>query len=188
MIASTTVVTDHGEFAGRDVVFALGAWSPLLARQLDLRIPIQPGKGYSITYSRPVRCPKIPLTLKERAVCVTGWNSGFGSAAPWNLPATIRFAESHATGCAAARCRRIPARSRRCSRSLEEWYGWRPMTYDDLPILGRVSRLQNLLLATGHGMLGVTMSAATGLLVREMICGEPLSLDAAPMSPARFTI
>src|SRR5258708_31479708 len=58
-----SVATDSGEFAGRDVVLALGAWSPLIARQLDLRIPIQPGKGYSITYTRPGRCPRIPLAL-----------------------------------------------------------------------------------------------------------------------------
>ncbi len=182
-----TVLTDNGEFAGRDVVFALGAWSPLIARQLDLRIPIQPGKGYSITYSRPARCPKIPLTLKERAVCVTGWNSGF------RLGSTMEFSGYDST----LNRTRLDALRRGAAeylheaegaQVLEEWYGWRPMTYDDLPILGRVSRLQNLLLATGHGMLGVTMSAATGLLVREMICGEPLSLDAAPMSPARFTI
>jgi D-amino-acid dehydrogenase len=182
-----SVLTDNGEFAGRDVVFALGAWSPLMARQLDLRIPIQPGKGYSITYSRPARCPKIPLTLKERAVCVTGWNSGF------RLGSTMEFSGYDST----LNRTRLDALRRGAAeylheaegpQVLEEWYGWRPMTYDDLPILGRVSRLQNLLLATGHGMLGVTMSAATGLLIREMICGQALSLDATPMSPARFTI
>jgi D-amino-acid dehydrogenase len=48
--------------------------------------------------------------------------------------------------------------------------------------------VQNLVLATGHGMLGVTMSAATGLLVGELICGQPLSLDLAPFSPGRFNL
>jgi D-amino-acid dehydrogenase len=62
------------------------------------------------------------------------------------------------------------------------------MTYDDLPILGRAQRVQNLVLATGHGMLGVTMSAATGLLVAELICGQPLSLDLAPFGPGRFNL
>jgi D-amino-acid dehydrogenase len=68
----------------------------------------------------------------------------------------------------------------------EEWYGWRPMTYDDLPILGRAANVQNLVLATGHGMLGVTMSAATGLLVSELIVGTKPSLDIAAFGPARF--
>jgi len=181
------VLTDHGEFGGRDVVFALGAWSPLIARQLDLRIPIQPGKGYSITYSRPLRCPRIPLTLKERAVCVTAWNSGF------RLGSTMEFSGYDST----LNRTRLDALRRGASEYLdaaegpqvvEEWYGWRPMTYDDLPILGRAARVRNLMLATGHGMLGVTMSAATGLLIGELICGRPSSLDLAPLSPARFNI
>ena len=181
------VRTDQGEFAGRDVVLALGAWSPLLARQLDLRMPIQPGKGYSITYTRPQQCPRIPLALKERAVCVTAWNSGF------RLGSTMEFSGYDDS----LNRTRLDALKRGAAEYLhepegpqviEEWYGWRPMTYDDLPILGRAARLQNLVLATGHGMLGVTMSAATGLLVGELICGQPMSLDPAPFSPARFNI
>ncbi len=181
------VATERGEFTGRDVVLALGAWSPLLARQLDLRIPIQPGKGYSITYERPERCPRIPLTLKERAVCVTAWNSGY------RLGSTMEFAGYDASLNRA----RLDALRRGAAEYLhepegpkvvEEWYGWRPMTYDDLPILGRAGRMQNLVLATGHGMLGVTMSAATGLLIGELITGQPSSLDLAPFSPARFNL
>jgi D-amino-acid dehydrogenase len=181
------VATQRGEFAGRDVVFALGAWSPLLARQLDLRIPIQPGKGYSITYDRPQRCPRIPLTLKERAVCVTAWNSGY------RLGSTMEFAGYDDS----LNRTRLDALRRGAAeylhepegpRVVEEWYGWRPMTYDDLPILGRAANVQNLVLATGHGMLGVTMSAATGLLIGELVTGQPPSLDLASFSPARFNL
>ena len=181
------VATEHGEFAGRDVVFALGAWSPLLARQLDLRIPIQPGKGYSITYDRPERCPRIPLTLKERAVCVTAWGSGY------RLGSTMEFAGYDDS----LNRTRLDALRRGAAeylhepegpRVVEEWYGWRPMTYDDLPILGRAGRVQNLVLATGHGMLGVTMSAATGLLIGELVTGQAPSLDLASFSPTRFNL
>jgi D-amino-acid dehydrogenase len=60
------------------------------------------------------------------------------------------------------------------------------MTPDDLPVLGRAPGVDNLLLATGHGMLGVTMSAGTGLLVSEVACGRSPSLDLAPFAAARF--
>jgi D-amino-acid dehydrogenase len=69
---------------------------------------------------------------------------------------------------------------------VEEWYGWRPMTPDDLPVLGRVEGIDNLLMATGHGMLGVTMSAGTGLVVSELVCGRSPSIDCAPFAAARF--
>ena len=181
------VLTDHGEFSGDEVLFALGSWTPLLARQLDLRIPIQPGKGYSITYTRPSICPRIPLALKERAVCVTGWPTGY------RLGSTMEFAGYDES----LNRTRLDALKRGAAEYLhepegpevvEEWYGWRPMTYDDLPILGRVSRVQNLTLATGHGMLGVTMSAATGLLIADVICGRAPSIDAAAFSPKRFNL
>ncbi|MEP6485480.1 MAG: FAD-dependent oxidoreductase [Rudaea sp.] len=182
-----TVVTDRGDFAGRDIVFALGAWSPLLAKQLDLRIPIQPGKGYSITYTKAMLAPKIPMTLKERAVCVTAWNSGY------RLGSTMEFAGYDAS----INRTRLDALRRGAAEYLrepegtsvvEEWYGWRPMTYDDLPLLGRPNRLKNLVMATGHGMLGVTMSASTGMLISEMICETAPSLDTHAFDPNRFTL
>lgn len=181
------VETDRGTFSGTDVVFALGSWSPELARGLGLRIPIQPGKGYSITYARPRRVPRIPLTLKERAVCVTGWQSGF------RLGSTMEFAGYDAS----LNRTRLEALKRGAAEYLlepegpevlEEWYGWRPMTYDDLPILGRSAHVHNLVLATGHGMLGVTMSAATGMLIADLLCGRDAALDLAPFSPSRFRI
>ncbi|HXH00921.1 MAG TPA: FAD-dependent oxidoreductase, partial [Xanthomonadaceae bacterium] len=69
--------TARGERDAGDVVMALGAWSPLLARRLGIRLPMQPGKGYSMTWSPPLLTPKRPLVLREVAVCVTSWSSGF---------------------------------------------------------------------------------------------------------------
>ena len=181
------VLTDRGELNSDEIVLAVGAWSPILATQLNLRLPIQAGKGYSITYSLPQRVPRIPLTLKERSVCVTAWESGY------RLGSTMEFAGYDTR----LNRRRLDALRRGAAEYLiepegpaviEEWYGWRPMTYDDLPILGRSARWKNLMLATGHGMLGVTMSAVTGELVAQLMGGRETSLDVAPFAPLRFGI
>ena len=181
----THVRTSRGDYSANEVVFALGAWSPALARTIGLRLPIQPGKGYSITYSRPAMCPRLPLTLKEDSVCVTAWGSGF------RLGSTMEFAGYDSS----LNRTRLDALRRAAARYLhepegselhEEWYGWRPMTPDDLPILGRVAGIDNLCMATGHGMLGMTMSAVTGVLVSEIIAGEKPSFDLAPFELARF--
>lgn len=179
------VQTDKGTWRPRDLVFALGAWSPLLSRTIGLRLPIQPGKGYSITYSRPDLCPRIPLTLKEASVCVTAWNSGF------RLGSTMEFAgyDSSLNPTRLNALRRAAAvylRDPEGTQTQEEWYGWRPMTPDDLPVIGRVPGIDNLCMATGHGMLGVSMSAMTGLLVSEILAGQPASLDCTPFSATRF--
>ena len=68
----------------------------------------------------------------------------------------------------------------------ESWYGWRPMTWDSLPIIGPTPRLSNAFLATGHNMLGMSLATATGKLVAEIMEGLPPHLDPAPFSPRRF--
>jgi D-amino-acid dehydrogenase len=179
------VQTSAGDFSGAHVVLALGAWTPALARQLDIRVPIQPGKGYSITYTRPTICPSLPLVLKERSVCVTAWSSGY------RLGSTMEFAGYDTS----LNRRRLDALKRGAREYLlepegphvvEDWYGWRPMTPDDLPMLGRAPGTENLVLATGHGMLGVSMSAISGLLVSEVVTGKAPSLDIAPYAVSRF--
>jgi D-amino-acid dehydrogenase len=148
-------------------------------------LPIQPGKGYSITYTRPQLAPVIPMVLKERGVCVTSWASGY------RLGSTMEFSGYDRS----LNRTRLAALARGAAEYLhepvgpkieEEWYGWRPMTYDDLPILGRAPGYRNLSLATGHGMLGVTLSAATGALIAELLSGVSPSLDLKPYAPTRF--
>jgi D-amino-acid dehydrogenase len=69
----------------------------------------------------------------------------------------------------------------------ETWYGWRPMTWDSLPIIGPVPQLSNAHLATGHNMLGMSLATSTGKLIAEMLSGAPPHIDISPFSPARFT-
>ena len=123
--------------------------------------------------------------LKERSVCVTTWSSGY------RLGSTMEFAGYDTS----LNRTRLDALRRGAAEYLhepegpavvEEWYGWRPMTPDDLPMLGRAPGTENLVLATGHGMLGVSMSAITGLLISEVVTGRPPSLDLAPYAVTRF--
>ena len=179
------VVCAADEYEPRDIVFALGAWSPALAKQLGLRLPIQPGKGYSITYSRPSIAPRIPMTLRERSVCVTAWQSGL------RIGSTMEFAGYDSS----LNPVRLNALRRAASEYLiapigpeqvEEWYGWRPMTSDDLPIIGRAPGIDNLIVATGHGMLGMTMSAGTAEIVADLASRRASSIDITAFDPARF--
>lgn len=181
----TATITGNTQWVARDTVLALGAWSPDIARTAGLRLPMQPGKGYSITYSRPALAPTIPVVLKEAGVCVTAWDSGY------RLGSTMEFAGYDAS----LNPQRLAALERGAARYLHEpvgptvlerWQGWRPMTYDELPIIGRAPKLENLWVATGHGMLGVTLAAVTGLLIAELLLGRSPSLDPAPFSPTRF--
>lgn len=175
----------EGRFHARDLILAAGAWSPRLARGLGLGVPLQPGKGYSMTYSRPALAPKRPLVLHERSICVSTWDSGFrlGSTmefSGYDTSLNRRRLDALERGAAEYLCEPVGPEKR------EEWYGWRPLSSDDLPLLGRAPGHRHLWLATGHGMLGVSMSTATGRLMAELVCGRAPHLDPAPFDPARF--
>lgn len=176
-----------GRFSGDRVVLAMGAWSPRLAVKLGLRLPMQPGKGYSITYSRPELCPRTPMVLHEVSVCVTSWDSGF------RLGSTMEFSgyDKRLNPSRLAALERGAAQYLRepVGASVEEkWWGWRPMSVDEIPIIGPSARWSNLMLATGHGMMGMSMSAATGELVASLCVGPAPVLDPTPYSPARFRL
>ena len=178
--------TSRGEYQAGDYLFALGPWSSKMMRAINLDLPVQPGKGYSITYTRPSLAPKRPIVLKERSVCVTTWGSGY------RLGSTMEFSGYDDR----LNRRRLDALERGAGEYLhepvgplkiEEWYGWRPMTWDDLPILGATPNYKNAWLATGHGMLGVSMSTVTGHLLADLLCRRAPIIDPAPYSINRFT-
>lgn len=179
------ITTSRGEYQASDYLFALGPWSSKMLRAINLDLPVQPGKGYSITYTSPALAPKRPVVLKERSICVTIWGSGF------RLGSTMEFSGYDDR----LNRRRLDALERGAGEYLhepvgplkiEEWYGWRPMTWDDLPILGAVPNYKNAWLATGHGMLGVSMSTVTGHLLADLICRRTPIIDPAPYSINRF--
>jgi D-amino-acid dehydrogenase len=182
------VHTSQGVLPANDVVCALGAWSPRLADAIGmpaLRGVMQPGKGYSITYDAPARVPSRPLMLRERAVCVTAWPSGY------RLGSTMEFSGFDES----LNARRLAALERGAAEYLHEpvgpvvrerWFGWRPMSCDDIPIIGRVPGRDGLWLATGHGMMGIGMSTGTGQLIADLVTGRDPAMDPTPFSPSRF--
>ncbi len=179
------VVTDRGSIPTDQVVVATGAWTPLLREQLGVRLPIVPGKGYSITMARPSRCPVIPLIFEEDRVAVTPMQSGY------RLGSTMEFA-----GYDDRLDRRRLEILRRAARFylhepqaepvMEEWWGWRPMVADGKPILGALGGFANVHVAAGHSMLGLAMSTGTGKLIAELLTGQTPSVDPTPYSPQRF--
>lgn len=168
------------------VLLAAGPWTARMAARLGRRWPIQPGKGYSITYSRPERPPRRPLVLKDRSVCVTTWDDGY------RLGSTMEFAGYDAS----LNRTRLDALERGAAEYLQQplgpekreaWFGWRPMTWDDLPLLGAVPGAPGLWVAAGHGMMGVSMSAVSGRLIADLLTGAPPPIDPAPYRPERFS-
>lgn len=183
--AGSCVQTEHGKRPAREVVIATGPWSPVLAAQLGLRLPVQAGKGYSITYSAPHPMPRRPVVLKDRWVFVVPWRDRL------RIGSTMEFSgrdtQLNATRLAALERAAAEYLQAPCGPAvIERWYGWRPMTWDDVPVLGAVPGHPHVWLAAGHGMLGISMSTASGQLMADLITGRAPALDPHPYRAERF--
>ncbi len=179
------VITAQDEVPADAFVVAAGALTPLFQASLGCRIPIQPGKGYSITMARPAKCPTLPMVFEEHRVAVTPMQTGY------RLGSTMEFAGYDA----ALNRRRLDILRNGARHYLhepfgepvqEEWFGWRPMTYDSRPIIGRSPALANVVIAAGHNMLGVSMAPATGKLVAELLGEQKPHVDPGPYAVTRF--
>jgi D-amino-acid dehydrogenase len=166
-------------------VLSTGAWTPQLTGQLKLDLPVQPGKGYSLTMRRPETCPQMPCYFYERSVVATPWKSGF------RLGGTMEFSGFN-SNIFARRIQNLTSAAAEYLKGplgnpvMEEWVGMRPMVYDDLPIIDRAPNHHNLVVATGHGMSGISMATSTGKLVAEMVSRRKPHIDPTPFGIRRF--
>ncbi len=180
-----SVKTTRGDIAPAQIVLAAGAWSPTLTRDLRLNIPIQAAKGYSVTLRRPEPCPTIPLLLGEARVAVTPMGDVLrlaGTLELAGLDLSINLRRVRAIQRAAQAC--LPGLER--IEPLEIWRGLRPCTPDGLPIVGRARAFDNLIIATGHAMLGMSLGPITGKLVAQLACGQQTDMDLHPLRLERF--
>lgn len=179
------IETAQGSIKADAFILASGAWAPHLAKSLEVDIPVQPGKGYSITMARPDNCPAIPCLLYERNMVVTPWKSGY------RLGGTMEFSGYNSV-LTRHRLDKLVTGARDYLKDplgdpvVEEWTGLRPMTYDDMPIVSRVPGQDNLVVATGHGMLGVTLATGTGRLAADLIQGKKPAINPEPFALTRF--
>jgi D-amino-acid dehydrogenase len=179
------VATSAGPLEADAIVLSAGARSTTFAQQLECRLPIQPGKGYSMTMPLPRVAPRTPIIFEEYHVAVTPWASGI------RVGSTMEFAGYDA----AINPRRIALFRRVAEEHLveaprgpveEEWCGWRPMTFDDLPCIGPAPKVPNVIIAAGHGMIGMATATASGKLAAELAAGKTPHIDPTPYSLRRF--
>ena len=179
------VRSERGTIAADAIVFATGAWSARWAGELGMSIPVVPGKGYSITMPKPANGPKYPMIFEEDRVAVSPFETGL------RIGSTMEFA-GYDESLKPERLRLLTDAASKylhdpgdAARATEHWWGWRPMTPSGLPIIDRSRRYENVWLAAGHGMLGLSMATGTARLLRERMTGESPHIDPVPYGARR---
>lgn len=167
------------------VVMAAGAWSPRLAREAGLPIPLEPAKGYHIDLEPGPSDPAVPVFMIESKVIATPLEGRLRLAGTLELTGMdTNIDERRVEAVRVAGERNLTGLDGR--RVSEVWSGLRPCPPDGLPIVGRTERAGNVVFATGHGMTGLSMAPITGRVVAQLLSGDEPTVDPAPFSPDRF--
>lgn len=186
----TAVETAKGERLKADwFVLAGGAWTPEMTHQLGLRLPMQGGKGYSLTLKNPTELPRLCSLLKETRVAVTPMGEKLRVGGTMEICGTdLSVSHKRVQGIIESFCRFFSAFKESDFEGIEPWSGLRPCTPDGLPSIGPIPGMQNATVATGHAMLGLSLGPVTGKLVTDLITqGKPeLEVDLLKLAPERF--
>ena len=183
---SVARLSDDTEVEGDAIVIATGATTDRIVRHLGRSLPVFAGKGYGIDLAAPAVTLRRAVYLTERKVAVSP------------TPGRIRLSGTMEIGARPGRISapRIAGIRDAGATALGDWVrttaplktfsGDRPMTPDGLPIIGFLPGYENVVVATGHQMLGITLAAPTGAAVAETLATGRVPERLGPLSPQRF--
>lgn len=190
-VDGSTVAAVHAEgkiFKPDHIVLAAGVWSGSIAKQLNIKIPMVGGRGYSVTFENAPWKFTYPVLLSEARVAISPMDGNklrFGGTMEITGTKTPPRL-NRVRGILEAVTRYFPEYQVPMPPENSIWYGYRPCSADGLPYIGNISRYKNLTVGTGHSMLGLSLGAGTGKLVSELVAGKKTAMDTRPFRVERF--
>lgn len=196
---STLHLSDNSSWTGDLVVLAAGSWSREVARLAGEYLPVMPGKGYSMTVDVENQPLRHPCILLEAKVAITPWDKKLRIGSTMEIgKMNDRILLPRVQGILEAVPKYLPGYSSDTAfRELSDmdslkqnlrqkvWYGFRPLSVDGLPYIGYAKKTSNLLIASGHAMLGLSFGAGTGKIIAELADGKPTSVEVGAFDPGR---
>lgn len=183
----TAIQTSQGSYTVDEVVVAGGAWSPSIGRQLGVNLSMQGGKGYSFMLRNVASNVRVPAIMLEARATATPMANDLRFAGTLEVAGTdLTVNMNRVRGIVQSINQYYPDLPVEMPAVESVWRGLRPCSPDGLPYIGRIKRYENVLLATGHGMMGLSLGPATGKLISEAVDGPVGSLDLEALGPDRF--
>ncbi len=181
------VETSRGAMEAEEFALCGGAWSPEILRGLRVRLPMQAGKGYSLTLAKPRELPQLCAIFTEARVAVTPMDGALrfgGTMEIAGLDETINA--RRVAGIVKAVSRYYPQFSPDDFADVKPWVGLRPCSPDGMPFIGRIRAYDNLSTATGHAMMGLSLAPITGNLMADVLTRELPAHDLSLLDPNRY--
>ncbi len=174
-------------FEGHEFVVAGGSWTPGLLAKAGVRLPLQAGKGYSLTLPAPPELPGICSIFVEAKVAITPMGGSLRFAGTMEVGGLdLSIDPKRVRGIVKSVNAYFPKFSEADFEGIKPWAGLRPVSPDGIPYLGKAPGLQNLTVATGHAMMGLSLGPVTGKLVVDLLTGDEPFRPIGRMAVGRF--
>ncbi|MGC4038960.1 MAG: FAD-dependent oxidoreductase [Chitinophagaceae bacterium] len=182
----SAVITNNGKVETDELLIANGSWLQEVSKLLSVKILMQPGKGYSIVYNdlqKNLLFPSILVDDRTATSPIDRW---------LRIGGTMELS-GHSDNILPKRVMAIynafkkyyPSMQLPVPDTSKAWFGYRPVSPDGMPYIGRHNKYQNLTYAGGHAMLGVSAASGTGHLINEIISQKKTSIDISAFNPER---
>lgn len=182
------VIISDDELEGDVVVMAAGSWLPQLTKMAGVSISLMPGKGYSFTIKQPDKKLNIPAILCEAKVAITPMNGGMRYGGTMEIaPVNSKINMNRVKGIVESVGKYFSNIDLKMPKEKEVWYGFRPCTPDGLPYIGYANKVDNLLIAGGHAMSGLSLGPATGKVIADLAGNRKTEVDIKAFDTARFS-
>ncbi len=182
------VSSKNSKIKGSHAVLCCGVWTPKLVKQLGFNLPVQAGKGYSITLNNPSKAPRINALLAEKKVAITPMKGDLRFAGTMEVVGIDKsITPAKVSALKKSVLQYYPEYSMADLNKQEVWVGLRPCSPDGVPFIGKVGDYKNILVSTGHSMVGMSLSFASGEIISQLICKGQAKLFHPLMDPNRYS-
>ena len=181
------VITENGSIAADQIILCAGSWLPQLSKMLGMKILLEGGKGYSYTYDHVEKNIKYPAILVDGRCAVTPWQHSLRIGGTMEFSGiNDRVLVNRMQGIYNSVKKFYPGLQIDFPPKDKIWTGLRPVSPDGLPYLGKANSFENLFVAGGNAMLGISEGAADGKIISDLISGSKPSIDISAFAVDRF--
>lgn len=181
------LITNKGDLTCDELVIANGSWMENISKLLGIQLLMQPGKGYSFEFNNLEQNLLYPSILVDDRVATTPINNWLRIGGTMELSGhSDNILPKRVMSVYNAFKKYYPTLNIPAPEINKTWFGYRPVSPDGMPYIGRHSKFKNLCYAGGHAMLGVSAAAGTGKLIAEILQGKKTNIDTAAFDPERF--
>lgn len=179
--------TDKGDLYSDSWVLANGSWLGLLGKKLGIRMPMQPGKGYSLSFDNMARNLQHPAILVDHRTATTPIDRWLRIGGTMELSGhNDQILPRRVQAIVDAVKLYFPDMALPTMSPEKAWYGYRPVSPDGMPYIGKLSTSGNCYVAGGHAMLGISAAAGTGFILGQLMTGKTPAISVEAFSPERF--